>query len=184
MDNPNDPSQEAEPVNEPADEQPEISINEDKLNQYLDKLRVEQNLPLGLIGGLIAALVGAALWAVITVTTEYQIGYMAIAVGFIVGFTMKFTGKGIDKIFGIVGAALSLVGCLLGNCLSVVGFISIAEGIEYFETLAMIDYSLMPEIMMSTFSPIDLLFYGIAVYEGYKFSFRTITEQEIIEHAT
>ena len=28
--------------------------------------------------------------------------------------------------------------------------------------------------MKADFSPIDLLFYGIAIYEGYKFSFRQV----------
>ncbi|MBN2684554.1 MAG: hypothetical protein JXR40_04700 [Pontiellaceae bacterium] len=30
------------------------------------------------------------------------------------------------------------------------------------------------EVMKLTFSPMDLLFYGIALYEGYKFSFKTL----------
>ncbi|HEX7014155.1 MAG TPA: hypothetical protein VF191_01505, partial [Cyclobacteriaceae bacterium] len=37
--------------------------------------------------------------------------------------------------------------------------------------------------MMSTFSPIDLLFYGLAAYEGYRFSFRQISEAEILANA-
>ena len=35
------------------------------------------------------------------------------------------------------------------------------------------------EIMKETFRPMDLLFYAIAVYEGYKFSFRQISEEEM-----
>lgn len=37
----------------------------------------------------------------------------------------------------------------------------------------------MLEIMKVMFSPIDLLFYAVGVYEGYKFSFRQLTEEEI-----
>ena len=33
--------------------------------------------------------------------------------------------------------------------------------------------------MKVMFSPIDLLFYAVGVYEGYKFSFRQLTEEEI-----
>jgi hypothetical protein len=33
--------------------------------------------------------------------------------------------------------------------------------------------------MTANFSPIDLLFYGIAIYEGYKLSFRQVTEDEL-----
>ena len=35
------------------------------------------------------------------------------------------------------------------------------------------------EIMKETFSPIDLLFYGLAIYEGYKLSFRGLADEEI-----
>ena len=31
--------------------------------------------------------------------------------------------------------------------------------------------------MMATFSPMDLVFYGIAMYEGYKFSFRPFLQK-------
>lgn len=166
-----------------GNEKGELIVNQEKLNYYMEMLRLEQNLHLGFIAGVSAALVGAAVWAAVTVSTGYQIGYMAVGVGFLVGFAIKETGKGIDKIFGIMGAVLSLFGCLLGNFLSTVGFFAKAEGISYFETLATINYSFLPEIMMETFSPMDLLFYGIAIYQGYKFSFRQVTEEEIVKHA-
>lgn len=170
-------------VSPEGDEKRELVIKQEKLTYYLEQLRLEQNLHLGFIAGLSAALVGAAIWAVITVSTGYQIGYMAIGLGFLVGFAVKETGKGIDKIFGVMGAVLSLFGCLLGNFLSTIGFFANSEGVGYFETLASIDYSYLPEIMMETFSLMDLLFYGIAIYQGYKLSFRQLTEEEIVEHA-
>jgi hypothetical protein len=37
------------------------------------------------------------------------------------------------------------------------------------------------ELLVATFSPMDLLFYGIAVYEGYHLSFRQVTDQELAE---
>jgi len=33
--------------------------------------------------------------------------------------------------------------------------------------------------MKETFSPIDLLFYGIAIYEGYKLAVRQVTDEEM-----
>ncbi len=164
-------------------EEKKMSINQVKLDQYIEQLRLDQNLPFGLISAFIASIAGASVWAVITVSTEYQIGYMAVAVGFLVGYVLRYTGKGIDKIFGISGAILALFGCLLGNLLSIIGFVANSEGLGYFETMSLIDYAVVPEIMMETFSPMDLLFYGIAIYEGYKFSFRKITEEEIIDNA-
>ena len=33
-------------------------------------------------------------------------------------------------------------------------------------------------LLIETFDFMDLLFYGIAIYEGYRFSFRNMTEEE------
>ncbi len=161
----------------------EITISQEKLDQYIEQLKQEQNLPMGLVAGLVSAIVCALIWAAITVSTEYQIGIMAIALGLGVGFAIRYAGKGLDQIFGISGALFALFGCLLGNFFSIIGFIGNAEGLGYFETLSLIDFGAIPSIMMETFNPMDLLFYGIAVYEGYKFSFRELTEEEIITHA-
>ena len=156
----------------------EQSLNQEELNLKIEELRLEQNLPFAIIASLGSAIVMAILWAVITVVTNYQIGFMAIAVGLFVGFAVNFAGKGIDKIYGIIGAAGALLGCIFGNFLSQVGFVAQDPeiGLSFFETLKAL-LSNMPltiEIMKETFSPVDLLFYGIAIYEGYRFSFRKI----------
>ena len=121
------------------------------------------------------------LWGAITVATGYQIGFMAIAVGALVGLSIRFVGKGVDKIFGISGGIIAVLSCVLGNFFSIIGFIANTEGLGYFETLNVFNYSQLIPIMIETFSGIDLLFYGIAAYEGYKFSFRTFTEKDLYE---
>jgi hypothetical protein len=179
-----------EPILEGNNENPEaeqedqgIKIDDAKFEKYMANLKLEQNLPMALSAGMISAVVMAVIWAAVTVITNYQIGYMAIAVGLAVGFAVKFMGKGFDQVFGIIGGAFAFFGCLLGNFLSIVGFIADAEGMGYFETYALIDWSMIPDLMIDTFSGMDLLFYGIAIYEGYRFSFRQITEEEVIKHA-
>jgi hypothetical protein len=151
-------------------------IYQEEQKRKMDTLKMEQNLPLSVIAGVAAALLMALLWAAITVMTEYQIGYMALAVGFVVGFAVRFAGKGIDQAFGITGAVLALVGCLLGNFFSIIGFAANEWDVSYFEMLSgfLAEPSFIVEVMKETFSGIDLLFYGIAVYEGYRFSFRNI----------
>lgn len=131
---------------------------------------IKPNFVLGTICGLVASIVGAILWAVITVSTGYQIGYMAIAIGFIVGYAIKFTGKGNHIGLGIIGAALSLFGCLLGNYLSVIGVSSSLLGTGFFETFSAVGPGQVFSVMKETFAMMDLLFYGIAIYEGFKFS--------------
>ncbi len=159
------------------------ALTEEKILQYREKLKLEQNLPLGVAGGAGAAIVGAAVWALVTVGTGYQIGWMAVGVGFLVGYSIRFFGKGIDNVFGIIGGVFALVGCLLGNFFSLVGFAAKSENVDVISILFSIDYSLVPDIMIEAFSPMDLLFYGIAVYEGYRFSVRQITHEEVIENS-
>jgi len=156
----------------------EQPLSQAELSVKIEELRLEQKLPFAILASLGSAIVVAILWAVITVVTERQIGYMAIAVGFIVGFAVQFMGKGIDKIYGIIGAVGAVLGCVLGNFLSQVGFIAIDPeiGLSYFQALRVLvsDMQLTVGIMKETFSPIDLLFYGIAIYTGYRFSFRKV----------
>jgi len=141
--------------------------------EELEKYRSEQNLGLGIAAAIGTGLVGAILWATLTVATGYQIGYMALAIGFGVGFMNRQAGKGIDPIFGISGAIIALVSVFLGNIFSIIAIASDELQSTFFETLSIIDFGLLFQVMMDDFSPIDILFYGIAAYEGYKFSFRT-----------
>ena len=150
-------------------------------NENLAKFKSEQDYPKALIVGIIVGILGAALWGMITVITSFQIGYMAIAVGAGVGFSMRVVGKGIDPMFGITGGAIALFACVLGNFFSSMGFVANAVELSFFETLGVFDYSQLLTLMGETFSPIDLLFYGIAAYAGYRFSFRTFTEKDVHE---
>jgi hypothetical protein len=139
------------------------------------KAKDEQDLGKGVIAGAGAAIIGAVAWGLITYATGYQIGFMAVGVGFIVGYAVRQFGRGFDNVFGIAGAVLALVGCLVGNLFASCIAIANSEGMEVFDVISQLDLDLVMEIMQVTFSPMDLLFYGIAVYEGYKLSFRRLT---------
>jgi hypothetical protein len=128
------------------------------------------SLPLAVIGGAVAALGGAAVWAAITVATKYQIGYMAVGVGFLVGFAVRFLGRGSTQTYGVIGALFSLLGCAAGNLLSAVGFFSLQEDASFFAVLTALDFESALEILKVTFSPMDVLFYAIAISCGYKYS--------------
>jgi len=156
-----------------------VEIDELKLQTYVQEIKDNQNLSLGILGGLGAAAIGATIWAMITTLTNYQIGWMAVGVGLLVGMGVRSLGKGIDTSFGVIGAALSLLGCLAGNLLTICILISRQENIELFNLLSRLNPSTTFQLMKATFNPIDLLFYGIAVYEGYRFSFRRISEDEL-----
>ena len=156
-------------------------LDEFHIQLALSQLRTEQNLGMGIGAGAIGAAVGAALWAFITVVTNFQIGWMAVGVGFLVGIAIRRVGKGVDNIFGIAGAVLALLGCLLGDLLAICGSIASEEKMSFFEVLSKLDVEITWKLMVASFSPFDLLFYGIAVYEGYKLSFRQLTERDLME---
>lgn len=155
----------------------------EKIAKQVEDLKRGENMLYAILCGLGAAIISAFLWAFVTVGTGFQIGFMAIGVGFLVGQTIRYTGKGVTKKFGILGASLSILGCLLGNMLSIIFVESHQVGIPIFHALASVNYSVMPSIIIETFSVIDILFYGIAIYEGYRFSFKPLNEFAMLEKA-
>jgi len=157
-------------------EKGKVEFDQTKLHMLMQEARTNQNLLFGITGGAVAAAIGAVIWAVITAMTNFQIGWMAVGVGFLVGFAMRLCGKGIDMIFGIVGAILSLLGCLAGNLFAVCIVVSRHQSIPFPELLSGLNPEIIVKLITATFSPIDLLFYGIAVYEGYKFSFQKLSK--------
>jgi len=163
---------------EKSELEPTQNRSADELSAALRaELVVQQDPVYAIVGGLSAAIVGAVLWAVITVSTKYQIGYMAIGVGLLTGFAVRYFGAGVDRYFGFIGAVFALMGCMLGNLLSQVGFIADAQSIGYFETITLLDFNLVLSIYTESFAPMDVFFYGIAAYEGYRFAFRNVTDE-------
>lgn len=136
-----------------------------------DQLLAEQNLTKGVILGAVACIVGAVAWALVSVSTGYQIGYMAIGVGLLVGIAMR-QGKGVTPVFGIIGATLALVSCVLGDFFSIIGFIAKDYEMSFMDVLLEVDYKEVFGAMMENLASMTIVFYGIAVYEGYKLSLR------------
>lgn len=136
-----------------------------------EEMLAEENLSKGVLYAVAACIVGAVAWGLISVSTGRQIGFMPIAIGFMVGFAMR-KGKGIRPIFGIIGAALSLISCVLGDFFSIIGYISQDYKMSYFDVLVSVDYGEIFSIMLENVMSMTALFYGFALYEGYKFSFR------------
>jgi hypothetical protein len=152
-----------------------------KLEQLMRAKQAGQSLTLAIFGGLLASVVAAIIWAAITYATSYQIGFMAIGVGFLVGYAVNYFGKGMTVTFGVVGAAFALFGCLLGNLLASLAMLSQVEDSSVGLVLGALLGSpeIIVEIMKETFSPIDLLFYAIAIFQGFKLSYGGLSEEEL-----
>jgi len=139
-------------------------------------VEVTENLPMGFMAGLIAAAVGAGLWALVTILTGYQIGWMAVGVGFLVGWAVRAGGKGTRAVFGLLGAMLALGGCAAGNLLAIVVLAARHYQVPLLDVFTRLTPDVVYLLMGATFKPIHVLFYGIAVYEGYRFSIGAGTE--------
>ena len=88
-------------------------------------------------------------------------------------------GKGVTTTFGILGAALALIGCLAGNLLAFTAVLAQEADVPYITTLLSLNFETAKDLMVAFFDPIDILFYGLALYEGYRLSFRTITDDQL-----
>ncbi len=163
---------EVQPVDEPV-------ISDHQAQMALETFQSEQNLVMGTLAGLIASFAGAGIWAAVTIATEYQIGWMAIGIGLLVGFAVRFTGKGISQTFGFAAGALSFVGCALGNVFTITYFVAVSEDMAFMEILSQLNLAIVVDMLTATFEVIDVLFYGLAVYVGYKYAFRQISEDDM-----
>ena len=135
----------------------------------IEQLDNQPNLLMGLVGGVLAMLISAATWGIITYFTEYQIGWMAIGVGFLVGFAIRFLGKGKTVTFGIAGAVLALLGCLLGNLLFYSAIIAREEGMPFLEVFVqlLIAPAAALQVFTIAFDFRDVFFYILAAYVGF-----------------
>jgi hypothetical protein len=154
-------------------------VDQMKFQMMMQEMKENQNLSFGIIGGIVAAAIGASVWGIITAVTNFQIGWMAVGVGLLVGYAVRISGKGIDKTFGVVGAVLSLLGCVAGNLLTACIIISTHQHIPFVQLVSRLNPEIVIELIKATFNPMDLLFYGIAVYEGYRFSLRRLNKEEL-----
>ena len=77
-----------------------------------------------------------------------------------------------------------MLGCLLGNLLSLCAMVGQQEGMSLSLVLLNLDPMAIPGAMVATFAPMDLLFYGIAVYEGYRFSIRRVSSADMARITT
>lgn len=136
----------------------------------LEVARSHQNLPTAALAGFATASILAAAWAGITAATEYQIGFMAIAVGFLVGHAVRVAGHGVDVSFRVLGSLLALLGCAAGNLLAGCIFFARAQEVGVERVFEVLDADLAWNLMRAMSSPMDLVFYAIAVWEAWRLS--------------
>lgn len=130
----------------------------------------------GLAYGLGGALVGAAAWAALTALTNVKIGFAAIGIGLLVGFATQ-RSRSIDPRLPMAAAGLALLGCVLGDVFFMAhdqARLGRAAGDDVSTWFVLRIFLENPDILRTAFAdyfrPFDLLFYGLAAYEGFKFA--------------
>ena len=154
-----------------AEDAAQTMMTMDEMQRQQEQMKLRQNMPKGVVASIVVGLVCAVLWAFITAITHYQIGYMAWGVGLAVGATMKAAGKGLSPIYGVVASVIALASCVVGNFLSYIAFFAVDSGMYIWEILSGFDYSLTLELMDGMFSPIDVIFYILAVCTAFGIGF-------------
>lgn len=151
-----------------------------KVQEFQGRLRAEQNPLLGLLAGGVAAVIAAVAGAAVAYVVNYQSNWLDIVVPLIVGLAVSYFGKGIDKIYGIMGAGLSLIGVVFGNLLMLAAIIAREQSVFIFAVMSAMLLNPVDavDLLIRTFSLMDLVVYGFAVYFGYRISFRRITPAE------
>jgi hypothetical protein len=135
-------------------------------------LRSKQSFARAVPAGILAAVAGAVLWALFVYLTQIKLGLVVVAVGALVGYAIRQTGHGVDKQFGILGAACAAFGWALGTVLCDIAFVAKDVGRPFFDVLTSLGIGESVSLAFRAADAMDLLFLAIAVWEGYKLSFR------------
>jgi len=163
-----------EPVKENTRDQADPPGRGQLNREALQNLRKYQSILYAMIGGLLGTLVIAIGWSVLAGHVNFPVIYLSLVVGLLVGVTIRFFGAGTWKLFGILGGLFTLLACFLGRYLiheDLVGKV-LSDGLNQAMT------GLRPEMLASaftdSFTPLDLVFYGLAILMGYLLSIRRI----------
>ena len=139
-----------------------VKIDPAQVQHYMDIKRSEAHLPLAAMAGLIGASIGGTLWFGVTALTSLQVGWMAVGVGLIAGSMGRVAGRGIDRVFGVTGAVMTIFGCAIGSFLSGCWFVAAqTEGAGFVELLSKMTPGLAIEILKAMSAPMNLIFAGL-----------------------
>jgi len=142
-----------------------------ELHQAVAAQSADINYAMGLAGGVLGGILGALVWWGFTVVTNITFGLVAVVIGIAVG-------KGVTLLSGnkrhlnlqIMSVGLSVLSFVYATFLVNRTFFQQAFEAEG----TPIEISLLPstemfvEVVKAGFSPIDLLFLGIVVWEAWK----------------
>jgi hypothetical protein len=134
--------------------------------------RADENFVLAIPAAASAAIVGALLWATFGYFTGMSLGLVAILIGALVGYAVRTIGKGGEPKFGYLGGAGAALGWALGTWMCDIALLAKETGRPIFDVLGNIGLAQSLIFAVRAADVMDVVFLGIAVWEGYRFSFR------------
>jgi hypothetical protein len=137
----------------------------------------------GLAAAFGAAIVGALIWSLITITTDYKIGFAAIGIGLLVGKAVEHFGGG-DARLPVPAAVIALLGCVIGDLFTDIHFlaqaVNLSDGTVANRMLG--SPHLAWSVFKTGFEAMDLIFYAIAAYEGFRFAKVGVLKAQYARH--
>ncbi len=156
-----------------------VDIDQLKLTELLGQMKAEQSVLRGLAGGVAAGAIAAVVWALLTRITGYEMGWIAVGVGFFVGVAVRTLGRGVDLRFNVLGALLALLAVAGGKVLAMCMFVAQVRGLSGFEIFSQLPCSSMVTLLRDDFQLIDGLFYGLAIWAGWEYATRQMSQEEL-----
>jgi len=142
---------------------PEVVAQIARLEGAQARAPVTFSWPKGIAFALAFALAGGALFAGVVYATQMRLGIVSIVSGVIAGIGAARGGRSREA--QIVGASAAAIGYFAGTFLVVVATV----GMDRFFQLSLDQIGQVCWVVVkATFSSIDALFLGIAVYWGWK----------------
>ena len=152
----------------------EVDIEEGFKKQ--ESLEADTEKPwLGCLGGALAALAGTVVAGGFAALTGRWFGILSVGIGFAVAFGVRKLGKGNSPQFGLIGATWSLLGCLGAYHLATAIVMARVDGVSLWSFISGLES--WGSFMQQVLGPKDFVFYAVAGYFGYKYSYDAVADQ-------
>lgn len=154
--------------------------DEEKQQHYAtaEKLLSGQNFMAAVVAGAIATLLAAAAFGIVASIWVYSYGFAAAGVGIVIGATIGFLGRGIETKFGVLAAAYTITGCLLGNLFRVIMEVAKPAAVSPAEVLQDESLTALLARSLSLFSLGDLVYLLIAVFAAVFLAKRSLSRSD------
>ncbi len=138
----------------------EIIINKSKPNQIK-----------GLLMAIIFGLIGALFWVSTVQVTGYNLQPVILLIGYMVSQCFVWNGKSEMKKWGVIAAIVTTICILFGKIIIMIAAVSQFYNISFYEMLSILNYPQLMKIIATTISPLEIIFYIIAIKFTYERSF-------------